>query len=115
MQHVFVEHSDRGDHYDLNTQTVALSEKNFHDKSLTAIAVAAHEVDHAIQHHNNEQKLKLRSTLVNLTNTMSRIGSWAMMIMPFAVLITKNPAMGFALFLAGFLSIAGSAIVHLVT
>lgn len=115
MQHVSVELTDKGDHYDLNTQTVALSEKNFNDKSLTAVAVATHEVGHAIQHHNNERKLKLRSKLIDLTKTTSRLGSWAMMIMPFAVLITKNPAVGFALFVAGFLSIAGSAVVHLVT
>ncbi len=115
MQHVSVVLTDQGDHYDLNKQTVALTEKNFNDKSLTAIAVATHEVGHAIQHHNSERKLQLRGKLVELTNMTSRLGSWAMMIVPFAVLITKNPTVGFALFLAGFLSIAGSAVVHLVT
>lgn len=115
MEHVSVELTEHGDHYDLEKQTVALSEKNFNEKSLTAVAVAAHEVGHAIQHHRGEQKLKLRSRLVALTRTTSRLGSWAMMIMPFAVIITKNPAVGFALFLAGFLSIAGSTLVHLVT
>lgn len=115
MEHVSVELTEHGDHYDLEKQTVALSKKNFNDKSLTAVAVAAHEVGHAIQHHKGEQKLILRSKLVAMTRTTSRLGSWAMMIMPFAILITKNPVVGFALFLAGFISIAGSALVHLVT
>ena len=115
MQEVSVELTDKGDHYDLENKIVALSERNYSDKSLTAVAVAAHEVGHAIQHHNNDRMLQLRSRLVSLSQTTSRLGSIAMMIMPIAVLITKNPVVGFALFAAGFLSIAGSAIVHLVT
>lgn len=115
MPHVSVEMTDQGDHYNLQTQTVALSEKNYHEKSLTAIAVAAHEVGHAIQHHSGERKLKIRNTLVNLTRTTSKLGSFAMMIMPIAFLVTKNPVIGFSLFLAGFISISSTAIVHIVT
>ena len=37
------------DHFDSNTPAVRLSADNFNGKSLTAIAVAAHEVGHALQ------------------------------------------------------------------
>jgi len=43
------ETTERNDHYDPNTATVRLSPSNFNGKSLTAVAVAAHEVGHAIQ------------------------------------------------------------------
>src|SRR5690606_23860227 len=38
------------DHYNPMTKTVALSEDNYHNDSLAAIAVAAHECGHAVQH-----------------------------------------------------------------
>lgn len=112
MTEVSVLLTDKGAHYDLDNKIVALSECNYTGKSLTTIAVAAHETGHAIQHHNNDRLLTIRSNLASLAQTISRLGSLAMMIMPFAVLITKNPAVGFKLFFAGFLSIADAAIVH---
>ncbi|MEO1750039.1 MAG: zinc metallopeptidase, partial [Pseudomonadota bacterium] len=37
----------QGDHYDPETRTVRLSPDNFHGSSLTAVAVATHEIGHA--------------------------------------------------------------------
>ena len=47
---VTLETTEQGDHYDPQTKTVRLSTSNFNNKSLTAVATAAHEVGHAIQH-----------------------------------------------------------------
>ena len=47
---VKAEVSDIGDHYDPQERMVRLSEANWSGRSLTAVAVAAHEVGHAIQH-----------------------------------------------------------------
>jgi hypothetical protein len=66
------------DHYDPRSQTVALSEA-VHDKSTVgAIAVAAHEVGHAIQHATDYTPLKARSTLVPVVNLCSRV--WMFLI-----------------------------------
>ena len=61
------------DHYDPRTKKVRLSEENYQGHSLAALAVAAHEVGHAIQHHNRYTPLQIRHSILPATN----IGSWA--------------------------------------
>ena len=48
MQHVAVESTDQGDHYDPAAKAVRLTPDKYEGRSLTAITVAAHEVGHAI-------------------------------------------------------------------
>lgn len=116
MPEVNVEETDEGnDHYDPESKTVRLSPKNYNDKSLTAVAVATHEVGHAIQHHNKESKLELRSRLIKVSMKLEKVGSIIMMVMPIVILLTRNPAAGFIFFTTGFLTIAGSTVIHLVT
>ena len=116
MEDVGVEATEEGgDHYDPESKMVRLSPKNFNDNSLTAVAVAAHEVGHAIQDHNNESKLALRTSLVGIAQKLSKMGSIAMLIMPIAVIITRSPTAGVIFMVAGLMSIAGAALVHLVT
>lgn len=115
MQDVEVEITGKGDHYDPESKTVRLSPNNYNDNSLTAVAVAAHEVGHAIQDHHNESKLALRTNLVKLAHRSSQIGSAMMIIMPIALLITRSPSAGLFFMLAGLTSIAGAALIHLVT
>jgi hypothetical protein len=116
MSEIGVEETEEGnDHYDPESKTVRLSPSNFNDKSLTAVAVAAHEVGHAIQHHQNETKLELRSRLVKTSIKLEKIGSVIMMVMPIILVITRNPAAGFIFFATGLLTIAGSSLIHLVT
>lgn len=47
MPQVPVEITEEGDHYDPESKTIRLTANNYNDNSLTAIAVAAHEVGHA--------------------------------------------------------------------
>lgn len=116
MTDVNVEETVAGnDHYDPESKTVRLSPKNFNDKSLTAVAVAAHEVGHAIQHHKKEAKLELRTRLIKVSMKLEKVGSVIMMIMPIAMILTRNPAAGIVFFATGFLTIAGSTVIHLVT
>ncbi len=63
------------DHYNPATKTVALSEDNYYESSLAGIAVAAHEVGHAIQHKEAYSFLTLRSKLVPVANISSNV-SW---------------------------------------
>jgi len=61
------------DHYDPRAKKVRLSEENYSGRSLAALAVAAHEVGHVIQHQKGYVPLKLRDSILPATN----IGSWA--------------------------------------
>lgn len=62
------------DHYNPLDRTVNLSESVYNEASVAAIAVAAHECGHAIQHAAAYPWLGLRSTLVPIVNFGSRLG-----------------------------------------
>lgn len=116
MDGVTVEETKEGnDHYDPESRSVRLSPKNYHDKSLTAVAVATHEIGHAIQHHNSEAKLALRTRLIKISMKLEKYGSIIMMVMPIVLVLTRSPAAGLVFFAIGFLTVAGSSLIHLVT
>jgi uncharacterized protein len=56
------------DHYDPLKKTLFLSSANFQGRSIAAVGVAAHEAGHALQHQAAYAPLKLRMTLVPITN-----------------------------------------------
>lgn len=62
------------DHYDPRTRTLRLSEGVYGSSSLAAIAVAAHETGHALQHANGYVPLQLRSAFVPVANFGSQTG-----------------------------------------
>ena len=116
MSHVKVEKTDPNtDHYDPTDRVVRLSPNNFDDKSLTAIAVAAHEVGHAIQHHRKEPLLAWRSRLAVFADAVQKFGVSAMMVMPIVTALTRAPALGGFLFFIGIGSMFMATIVHLIT
>lgn len=63
------------DHYDPRNKTVSLSDSVYGRRSLSAIAVAAHECGHVIQHDKAYGPLTVRTALVPVVNFSSRI-SW---------------------------------------
>jgi uncharacterized protein len=50
LHDVKVEVTDQGDHYDPQTRAVRLQKRFFDGRSVSAVAIAAHEVGHAMQH-----------------------------------------------------------------
>lgn len=70
LESVTVEVTERGDHYDPTDKAVRLSQKNFHGQSITAVAVAAHEVGHAIQDRDGYKPFKSRLTLAKTERIM---------------------------------------------
>lgn len=66
--------ADAGDHYDPRSDTVRLSYDVYHGASVTAVAVAAHECGHAIQHANAYSPLNVRSAMVPVVNIASNLG-----------------------------------------
>ncbi len=61
------------DHYDPRSRTLRLSPDVYDGRSISSVAVAAHEAGHSLQHAHNYAPLTLRSRLVPLTQIGSRI------------------------------------------
>ena len=115
LQAVGLETTDQGDHYDPESRTVRLSPEYFNAKSLTAIAIAAHEVGHAVQHAQNHPMLNLRSRLVKTAVIAEKIGSMAMIGIPVITLVTRAPSAGALMLIIAVGSMLVSTLVHLVT
>jgi len=62
------------DHYDPSARAVRLSEENYYGRSVAGVAVAAHEVGHAIQHAVGYYPVVVRSSLVPAVNIGSQLG-----------------------------------------
>lgn len=67
------------DHYNPANKTVALSPDVFHNNSVAAAAVAAHECGHAVQHANAYRWLQMRSSLVPIVQFSSSIMQWVLL------------------------------------
>ena len=68
------------DHYNPVNKTVALSSDVFHGRSIAAMAVAAHECGHAVQHATAYPMLKLRSGIVPLVKISSQMQQWLLLL-----------------------------------
>jgi Zn-dependent membrane protease YugP len=71
------------DHYDPTERVVRLSPKVYHGRSVAAIAVAAHEVGHAVQHARKYAPMALRTASV----PMAMLGSNLSYVLIFAGMI----------------------------
>ena len=90
------------DHYNPATKTVALSESNYYESSLAGIAVAAHEVGHAIQHKEAYSFLTLRAKLVPVANISSNM-SWIFVLIGIFASSSGFLLLGIVLLAAGVL------------
>ena len=99
---VGVEVSDeRGDHYDSQARMVRLSQKNYDGKSLTAVAVAAHEVGHALQDKEGYRWIRLRTQLYPKIRTIERIAVMALGAMPIVTGMLRAPVVAIIMVVAG--------------
>jgi Zn-dependent membrane protease YugP len=95
------------DHYDPRIKKVRLSLANYQGASLASLAVAAHEVGHAIQHHKNYFPLQIRHAILPVTN----FGSWLAFPLFFIGLLMQTPF----LMDLGIVLFGGVVVFHLVT
>lgn len=72
------------DHYDPGSRVVRLSTDNFNRASVAGMAVAAHEVGHAIQHAKGYAPLKIRSAVLPAASIGSQ---WGPMLAIFGVML----------------------------
>ena len=62
------------DHYDPRKKTVRLSNSNYMENTISAVAVACHECGHAIQDKENYLFMKIRAALFPIVNICSYAG-----------------------------------------
>ncbi len=115
LQTVTIDVVKAGDHYSPDDRAVRLTESNFNGKSITAIAVAAHEVAHAVQHRDGFGPLMWRQRLIKKAILVDRIGGLILVAAPIVYSLTRNPAI-LALEIALAIGIFASTIlIHIVT
>ena len=66
------------DHYNPQTRTINLSQDVYYGRSVAAVAVAAHETGHVIQHATGYAPLRLRTALVPVVNFANNWISWVL-------------------------------------
>lgn len=74
LEDVTIEEAPAGkDHFDIRANTIRLSPYVLNERSLTAVAVAAHEVGHAIAYHRQETVAKLRTRYLPIAMMIQRL------------------------------------------
>jgi uncharacterized protein len=99
------------DHYDPIHKAVRLSEGNYSQPSLAALAVAAHEVGHAIQDARAYTPLIIRARMAPVLSVGANLGQFALLIGLFMLATT----LGKTLFFVGLAGLALTLVFHLVT
>ncbi len=88
------------DHYDPRTKVLRLSQGVYGSRSVAAIAVAAHELGHALQDEEGYFPLRFRSMMVPAVNIGSSLG-WILILVGLFIGWTGLAWLGVAAFSAG--------------
>ncbi len=116
LQNVKVERIESGgDHYSPQDKVVRLSAGNFDGKSVTAVAVAAHEVGHALQDRDRYRPLQLRQQLVGYSIAIERTGSILLMASPIVFAIFHSPVILLGEIVVGLGILASTVVIHALT
>ncbi|MFD1382756.1 zinc metallopeptidase [Rhodanobacter aciditrophus] len=92
LEGVTVEAAPEGkDHYDILERKVRLSPYVLNERSLTAVAVAAHEVGHAIAHHRNETVARLRTRYLPAAMVLQRLAAIMLFAWPILSAVLRLP------------------------
>ena len=115
LKDVEVEITELGDHYDPIEKKVRLVRQHYESKSLTAIAIAAHEVGHAIQDQQNDKRLATRTKLMPIVNKVARWSVAIISLSPIIGIITRHPIPFSVLLFLGLSGFFARMMIHAVT
>ena len=87
LSEVSLELTELGDHYDPESKTVRLTDAVMNQKSLTAIATAAHEFGHALQHAKAYRALSTRTILAKQAVKIQRLAGLAVFVIPLLAMV----------------------------
>ncbi len=115
LKDVEVEITELGDHYDTIEKKVRLSREHYESKSLTAVAIAAHEVGHAIQDHQGDRRLATRTKMIPIVNLLARWSVVIISLSPVIGIITRHPIPFSLLLFIGLSGFIARMMIHAVT
>jgi len=115
LKDVKVEVTELGDHYDPIEKKVRLLREHYESKSLTAIAIAAHEVGHAIQDQQGDKRLATRTKMIPVVNQIARWSVVIISLSPVIGIITRHPMPFSLLLLLGLSGFIARMMIHAVT
>src|SRR5512138_1185266 len=100
------------DHYDPRNKTLYLSNGVANSPSVASVAVAAHELGHAMQDAEEYFPLRFRAALVPMVNIGSNLG-WVLILV--GLLLFRGSSLGIGIAWLGVLFFAGGALFALAT
>lgn len=106
--------SDLSDYYDHQNKLVSLSPTSANKSSIASIAVATHEIGHAMQYKANYFPVKLRSFAIGFSNITSQL-LWPLLILGMVFGFGASTPMGDYFIWAGVISFGLAVLVNLVT
>jgi uncharacterized protein len=112
---VKVELTGDGDHYDPEESAVRLLPQHHDGRSVAAVAVAAHEVSHAVQHANGERAFAVRFNLVRKLVWVDRIASGLLLLAPVILVLVRAPFLFGLQIVAGLALLTARVAVHVLT
>ena len=115
LKDVDVEVTEQGDHYDPIEKKVRLSQEHYESKSLTAIAIAAHEVGHAIQDQQGDKRLATRTKMVPVVDKVARWSVAIIYLSPIIGIITRHPVPFSLLLILGLSGFIARMMIHALT
>ena len=117
LDHVTVEALtvEGGDHYDPVAKAVRLSPSLHDGKSVTAVAVAAHEVGHAFQDAEGYRPLQLRTRMAGAARKIQAVGTVILVGAPVIAAMTHKPSIMIVQMAAGLVIMATGILVHIIT
>jgi len=104
-----------GDHYDSKAKVVRLSDGNHDGRSITAVAVAAHEVAHALQDAEGYRLLALRTRLARAARTIQFVAGGLLIAAPLVMAVAHSPQLLLLQLGAGLVLLGSVVVLHLVT
>ena len=100
------------DYYSPSEKIVGLSPEVYNSKSLSAVAIAAHEVGHAIQHIRNEPVSQLRDRYAVPAKVVQNAGIYLLASVPIAGLISRSHTLMIVIVLVGVITMLASVVFH---
>jgi Zn-dependent membrane protease YugP len=112
---VKVERTDAGDHYDPIDRVVRLSPEVHDGRSVTAVAVAAHEVGHAVQHRDGDRLFLWRIRMAQAAQKLEIGAAILFATAPLVLAFVRSPVIA-VLQIAVALALLGSRLaMHVLT
>ena len=102
------------DHYSPSEKVIRLSPDIYDGRSISAVAIAAHEFGHALQYHGREPITRLREKYTPIALLIERIAIYFVGLSPILIALFKVPQLGLLSIMAGLIALLISVMLQLI-